>query len=84
MIEFGDADFPGGGRDTVYYARAIEAPAQLIHGSNPLGCSYDTSGDCMKIEPCAGATPASDDCLSEAEPRAWSSPIYVDFASQPE
>jgi len=79
VVEFSDDEFKTSGRDTVYYARAIEAPAALIHGSNPMGCSYDESGKCIAIDPCGANTDASDDCLSEAEPRAWSSPIYVDF-----
>jgi hypothetical protein len=80
VVEFADAQFPGSGRDTVYYARAIEAPDDHIRGSNPLGCEYDADGKCVSISPCGGQTPYEDDCLSEAEPRAWSSPIFVNHA----
>jgi len=79
VIEFADREFASQGRDTVYYARAIEASDQLIHGSNPLGCTYDDAGQCVEINPCGAATVVSDDCLSEGEPRAWSSPIFVDY-----
>ncbi|MFP8878537.1 MAG: hypothetical protein VCE43_03275, partial [Myxococcota bacterium] len=79
VVEFADTEFAQQHRDTVYYARAIEAPDLLIHGSNPLGCSYDDDGNCVQVEPCNGRTPVDDDCLSEAEPRAWSSPIYLDY-----
>jgi len=82
VIEFADDDFVSAQRDTVYYVRAIEAPALLIHGKNPLGCRYDESGACVKIEPCGALSARADDCLSEAEPRAWSSPIYIDYATQ--
>jgi hypothetical protein len=81
VIEFADPEFTQDRRDTVYYARAIEAPDQLIHGSNPLGCTYDDEGGCVEIDPCGSASPASDDCLSEGEPRAWSSPIFVDYGA---
>ena len=79
VIEFADTQFVAGERDTLYYARAIEAPDQLIEGSNPLRCSYDDAGVCVSIDPCGLGAPPEEDCLSEAEPRAWSSPIYVDF-----
>ena len=82
VIEFADTDFEAAGRDTVYYVRAIEASAPLIHGDNPLGCRSDESGRCVAIEPCGGNTPEDDDCLSEAEPRAWSSPIYIDYGGK--
>jgi len=78
-IEFSDNEFATAARDTVYYARAIEAPDLLIHGSDPLRCSLDENGQCKKINPCNANSPRSDNCLSEAEPRAWSSPIYVDY-----
>jgi hypothetical protein len=81
VIEFADPDFTRDRRDTVYYARAIEAPDQLIHGSNPLGCTYDDEGGCIEVDPCGSESPASDDCLSEGEPRAWSSPIFVDYGA---
>ena len=81
VVEFADDDFAAAGRDSVYYARAIEAPDLLIRGSNPLGCRYDESGRCVEINPCNANTPGDDDCLAEAEPRAWSSPIYVDYAT---
>jgi hypothetical protein len=81
VVEFADAEFAASGRDAVYYARAIEAPDELIHGQNPLGCSFDDEGNCVAVAPCGGNTPYEDDCLSSAEPRAWSSPIYVNHAN---
>ena len=79
-VEFADAEFAAAGRDAVYYVRAIEAPDLLIRGTNPLGCELDEAGRCIDIEPCGRDTPYEDDCLSEAEPRAWSSPIFVNHA----
>ena len=78
VVELTDPEFAESGRDAVYYARAIEAPAPLIHGNNPLGCRRDEEGRCLETSPCDFSTPEEDDCLSEAEPRAWSSPIFVD------
>jgi hypothetical protein len=82
VVEFADNDFATAERDTVYYARAIEAQAPLIHGSDPLRCVRDDNGDCIEINPCGQYVDQSDDCLSPAEPRAWSSPIYVDYGMQ--
>jgi hypothetical protein len=81
VIEFSDDEFEEARRDTVYYVRAIEAPTALIHGDNPLGCSWDAEGRCIAVDPCNANTPRDDDCLSEGEPRAWSSPIFVDFGA---
>jgi hypothetical protein len=80
VVEFSDPEFAGAGRDAVYYVRAIEAAAPTIHGDEPFGCERDASGKCLSVTPCGMNAPASDDCLSLAEPRAWSSPIYVDHA----
>ena len=80
VVEFAATEFEGSGRDAIYYARAIEAPAPLIHGDNPLGCEFDEEGRCVAITPCGVNTPETDDCLGEAEPRAWSSPIFVNHA----
>ena len=82
VVEFADAEFETSGRDAIYYARAIEAPAPLIHGDNPLGCEFDEQGNCVEINPCGFDTPVEDDCLSEAEPRAWSSPIFVNHSGR--
>ena len=79
VVEFADAEFATSGRDAVYYVRAIEASDELISGSNPLGCRYDATGRCVETTPCT-SVPGDGDCLSEAEPRAWSSPIFVDHA----
>jgi hypothetical protein len=35
---------------------------------------------CIEITPCGANTAYEADCLSEAEARAWSSPIYVNHA----
>jgi hypothetical protein len=77
---FDDPDFPMLGRDTVYYARAIEEKSMAVNAAN-LRCTYDSEGNCVSMNPCWGdwRSPASDGCLGETEERAWSSPIYVDW-----
>ncbi|MCZ6463041.1 MAG: DUF3604 domain-containing protein, partial [Proteobacteria bacterium] len=80
-VRFEDPDFAEAGRDTLYYARAVEAPAPAINAAN-LRCESDDEGTCVEVHPCFGdfRTDYEDDCLSETEQRAWSSPIFVDYA----
>ena len=66
------------GRDTLYYARAIEAPSLAVNADN-LRCERDASGECSSIDICLDE-PDDDGCLAPTEQRAWSSPIFVDFA----
>ena len=73
-VTFTDAEFPAQRRDTVYYARVYEAPAPAINAGG-ASCEYDEDGNCVRANLCEG----DDDCLAEHEPRAWSSPIWVDF-----
>jgi len=80
-ITFDDPEFATAGRDALYYARAIEAPAPAINAAN-LRCEYDEEGNCVKVDLCNDAGGTDGDCLAEHEPRAWSSPIFVDFASE--
>jgi hypothetical protein len=77
-IEFDDPDYTVADRDVVYYVRAIQEPIPAVN-SGALRCEYDAAGNCVKVNPCFGdyRTPYEDDCLSENEERAWSSPIYV-------
>jgi hypothetical protein len=77
-VEFDDPDFTISGRDAAYYVRAIQEPTPAVNAGG-LRCEYDASGVCVKVHPCYGdyRTPFDDDCLSENEERAWSSPIYV-------
>jgi hypothetical protein len=79
-VTFEDPEFPTDGRDTLYYVRAIEAPAPGINAAN-LRCDYDEEGRCVKVDLCNDADGVDNDCLAEHEPRAWSSPIFVDFAA---
>jgi Protein of unknown function (DUF3604) len=80
---FPDADFVREGRDAVYYARVFEAPLPGINADN-LRCKFDEAGNCTSVELCPGPEGDADDCLGEKEPRAWSSPIFVDHAGTPE
>jgi len=76
QIAFTDPEYVGAGRDTLYYVRAVEAPTPTV-AADPLGCQRDASGRCVAVDPCFGR-PAEDECLSDAQHRAWSSPIFVD------
>jgi hypothetical protein len=75
---FPDPDFAKDGRDAVYYARVFEMPIQGINGDN-LRCERDAEGNCTKATLCPGPGGDADQCLGEKEPRAWSSPIFVDW-----
>lgn len=74
-VTFTDDDYVRSGRKALYYVRAIEAPSLAVD-ADPLGCTRDAKGACVDVSPCFDK-PWSDDCLSETEERAWSSPIFV-------
>jgi len=65
--------------------RTNRSPEQVmsdaVNGAN-LRCEYDDNGVCIKVNPCHGdfRTSATDDCLAPVEERAWSSPIFVNYA----
>jgi hypothetical protein len=81
-IEFEDEEFTSAGRQTLYYARAIQEAQPTINGDN-YRCDYNEAGECIKINFCNGTeTQADEACLGMAEPRAWSSPIWLDFAGE--
>lgn len=77
-VEFRDAEFADGGRDAIYYARAIQQATPTIN-ADALRCEYDADGNCIRVNPCWGdhRTDEDDACTAPAEHRAWSSPIYV-------
>jgi hypothetical protein len=77
VATFSDPEFPDAGRPAVYYARAFEPERQTINGGN-LRCTRDAEGRCTNVSLCPGPEGDADDCLAPVEPRAWSSPIYVD------
>lgn len=76
QVAFSDPQHRGDGRDALYYVRAIEAATPTV-GADALGCEGDGTVPCASIDPCFGR-PADDECLADAEHRAWSSPIFVD------
>ncbi len=77
---FTDPDFARHGRDALYYARAIEEPSANING-DPLGTEFDALGRALRVRAC-GEDPENPDCLSQSRERAWSSPIFVDYADR--
>jgi hypothetical protein len=79
VATFTDPEFVKGGRDAVYYARAFESEREGIN-SGGLRCEYDDQGRCIEVNACPGPDGEEDDCLAPDEPRAWSSPIFVDLA----
>ncbi len=79
--EFDDPEFAKGGRDTLYYIRAVQEPTLAVNAGG-LRCVEDEQGRCSEVRPCYGdyRTDDKDDCLGENQERAWSSPIYLAFA----
>lgn len=87
QVVFSDPEFARAESGASYYVRAIESPSPVID-ADPIGCNA-TAGDpleggqyaaCNVSDPCL-ERPNGDECLSPSEQRAWSSPIFVDFAS---
>jgi hypothetical protein len=80
VAEFEDPDFAAGGRDALYYVRAIEEASLAVNAAN-LRCKKDATGKCVSVDPCFGdfRTPFDEDCLAPQQERAWSSPIFVNF-----
>ena len=76
-VTFSDPEYADAGRDTLYYVRAFEAPAPGVNAGN-VRCERDAAGRCLKTNLCPSPDGSDPDCLSEHEPRAWSSPIFVD------
>lgn len=68
-VEFEDQNYS---RDSVYYVRAIQELTPAINGKN-------ASAGSEEFQLCKGSfrTNLANDCLSEANERAWSSPIYL-------
>jgi hypothetical protein len=81
-VEFDDPEFSASARPALYYVRAIQQPTQAVNGAGLRCRERDAAGVCLAVDPCYGdfRTPASDDCLSPVQERAWSSPIFVDPA----
>jgi Protein of unknown function (DUF3604) len=79
-VRFSDPDFVSAGRDAVYYVRALQDATAMINGAN-LRCERDATGQCTAVNPCRAVPPTAytDDCLADAQERAWSSPIFVDY-----
>ena len=73
---FEDPEFPKGERDTLYYVRALQSATPAINGAQ-LRTQFDDRGRATSIDWCA---PDEGECLSPVEERAWSSPIFVDWA----
>ena len=73
---FEDPEFPKSERDTLYYVRALQSATPAINGAQ-LRTQFDDQGRATSIDWCA---PDEGECLSPVEERAWSSPIFVDWA----
>ena len=78
VATFSDPDYAGEGRDAVYYARAIEESQPAINGGG-VRCTEDAEGKCAAVDLCGAPGSHDKECLSPVEPRAWSSPIFLDF-----
>lgn len=78
VVEFEDPSYAELDRDLLYYVRAIQEPTPTVNGGG-VRCEGDTCNPCYANY----RTPADDDCLTDTEERAWSSPIFLLAGSKP-
>ena len=78
VVTFEDPEFVAGGREALYYVRALQEPTDAINGMG-LRTQFDGEGNAISVDPCFGdvRTSFDDDCLAPSQERAWSSPIFV-------
>ena len=79
---FNDPEFPTSSATSLYYVRVFEAPEPAINAGG-AALRARRRGQLREGEPLSRARGRADDCLAPREPRAWSSPIYVDFDRDP-
>ncbi len=81
VVRFEDPDHSRAQRDTVYYVRALQEATPAVNGAN-LRTRFDSDGNPLEVSPCYGdyRTASEDGCLSPVQERAWSSPIFIDWA----
>jgi hypothetical protein len=77
-VEFQDPEFVRSGRDAIYYVRALQEPTPALNAAN-LRTEFDADGRPIEVQPCFAdyREEPGDDCLVDAQERAWSSPIFV-------
>ena len=78
MVEFSDPEYITQQRDTTYYVRAIAEARPTINGGL-LGVETDPEGNVTGVDRCD--VRGDSDCLKDKEPRAWSSPIFLQYTS---
>ena len=77
-VEFDDPDYATEDREVIYYVRAVQESTPAVNAGG-LRCERDATGRCIRVRPCHSdyRTAVDDDCYSDVEERAWSSPIFV-------
>jgi hypothetical protein len=70
-VSFDDPGYTGE-RETLYYVRAVQEASPVVN-ADPLRCERDAAGTCVRANACGKDEP----CLSDAQERAWSSPIWL-------
>jgi len=80
-VSFSDPEFPQAGRDALYYVRAYEEAKPGINAGG-VRCARDAEGRCTDVDLCPGPEGIEDQCLAPHEPRAWTSPIFVEWAGE--
>lgn len=81
-FSFSDPEYAKGRRDALYYVKAIQEPEPMIN-ADPLKCEKDAAGKCVKVNMCWGDyRSGKSECTAPAEPRAWSSPVYIHYTTK--
>ena len=81
QLTFTDKEFSSSQIDMSYYVRAIEEPSLQIN-TQGVRCEYDSEGNCISVDICTQdwRKPRNiEACSALDEPRAWSSPIYIEY-----